>query len=215
VQASRFDFYFSHRVWFFFKSVLFNRIADRDKEEQQRIATDKFIRALWNMVKEHCDDDEETKNQIDPDRATYVFGSPSSDRPELLYLANSFDLIDLLIKFNLAQYYPQLQASKYVEEMQSKQKLLHEETINSWQGQRMIRVNKIVSEYKEKGWFMHDSLDALKQPFDLAYELPNYQAEYLEAKITARDIILLPFQLEPEDSAGRFTMIRETELKPS
>jgi hypothetical protein len=32
VQASEQDFNFSHRIWFFFKSVLFNK--DTEKEEQ-------------------------------------------------------------------------------------------------------------------------------------------------------------------------------------
>lgn len=32
VQASKFDFYFSHRVWFFFRSVLYN-IKTKEKED--------------------------------------------------------------------------------------------------------------------------------------------------------------------------------------
>jgi hypothetical protein len=47
VQASRHDFYFSHRVWFFFRSVL---PKFGDKEDLQRVATDKMLRALWEMI---------------------------------------------------------------------------------------------------------------------------------------------------------------------
>jgi hypothetical protein len=33
VQASKSDFYFSHRIWFFFQSVVFTRIIDPAKQE--------------------------------------------------------------------------------------------------------------------------------------------------------------------------------------
>ena len=32
VQASKYDFYFSHRIWFFFRSVLFNRLLAKEQE---------------------------------------------------------------------------------------------------------------------------------------------------------------------------------------
>jgi hypothetical protein len=56
VQASQQDFYFSHRIWFFFKSVLFNKIVDKEKEEQQRIATDTLMKAIFAMIVENDED---------------------------------------------------------------------------------------------------------------------------------------------------------------
>lgn len=138
-----------------------------------------------------------------------MFGEPSSDRQELLFLANSADLVDLLVKFNMAQHFPQLASSRYVFELQSKQQLLHADTINQWQTQRMTRVARIMAEYKETGWFMVDSLEALKEPFEQANELANYSGEYREAKITARDIILPPFPLDNEEMSGTFIVAKE------
>jgi hypothetical protein len=120
----------------------------------------------------HSAEDEETK--LDPKLNSYVFGAPISENPELMYLANSSDLIDLLVKFNISQNFPQLYCSHHVQELEKQQKFLHSETINSWQKQRMARVTKIFLEYKEKGWFMRDSLDSLADPFEQPNELPSY-----------------------------------------
>ena len=74
VQASKFDFYFSHRIWFFFRSVLYN-IKEKEKEDQQKVATDRLIKALWASIVEKIIDDEETKQmtQIDPNKNSYIF----------------------------------------------------------------------------------------------------------------------------------------------
>ena len=100
MQASRVDFYFSHRVWFFSQSVIYNK-TDLGKDEQQRTANDNLRRALWAMIIEKITAEErsEQANLIDPNKQSYVFlqNEASSERFESLFLSNSFDLIELLV----------------------------------------------------------------------------------------------------------------------
>ena len=59
---------------FFFRSVLYN-IKEKEKEDQQKVATDRLIKALWASIVEKIIDDEETKQmtQIDPNKNSYIF----------------------------------------------------------------------------------------------------------------------------------------------
>lgn len=81
---------------------------------------------------------DEAQTQVDPMRTTYVFDSPErqSELFERLFLANSFDLIELLVKFNLAHNFPQLVGCKAVEELRAKQLLMYSKQVDAWQKQR-------------------------------------------------------------------------------
>jgi hypothetical protein len=135
VQASKYDFYFSHRIWFFFRSVIYNNLADKEQEDKQRAATDKLVKALWASIVENLGDSEETKVFVDQHKTSYVFGPEQAfaSKMERLFLANSFDLIELLVRFHLAHLYPQLRGCKLVKELEGKQNLAHEKQIKSWQ----------------------------------------------------------------------------------
>ncbi len=121
MQASKFDFYFSHRIWFFFRSVVYNKTADKDAEDIQKAATNKLIKALWASLVENLTESEETKFNDDRNKNSYVFGpeQTSASKMERLFLSNSFDLIELLVRFHLAHLYPQLKGCKLVKELQS------------------------------------------------------------------------------------------------
>jgi hypothetical protein len=43
-----------------------------------------------------------------------------NDKVESMFLANSFDLIELLVQFGIAHLYPQLQGCQFVEELRAK-----------------------------------------------------------------------------------------------
>ena len=50
MQASQNDFYFSHRIFFFFKSVLFEKITDVQKQESQREASDVVLKSIYKTI---------------------------------------------------------------------------------------------------------------------------------------------------------------------
>jgi hypothetical protein len=63
-------------------------------------------------------------------------------------------LIELLVKYNIAHFYPQLKGCSLVKELQSKRELMYEAQVLSWQEQRGYRIQKIVEEYNDKGWVL-------------------------------------------------------------
>ena len=78
--ASSTDFFFSHRVWFHYQSSLQRGLADRDRQVAERV-----LRGLQSECM-----------------------SAESNPSELLYLANSQDIIRLLVDLNLGDFYPAL-----------------------------------------------------------------------------------------------------------
>ena len=50
MQASSNDFYFSHRIFFFFKSVLFEKITDLQKQDAQREASDVILKSIYKTI---------------------------------------------------------------------------------------------------------------------------------------------------------------------
>ena len=52
IQASSADFYFSHRIYFFFKSVMFDKILDRAKRETQKQAVELVLKNMQKMISE-------------------------------------------------------------------------------------------------------------------------------------------------------------------
>ena len=51
----------------------------------------------------------------------------------------------------------------------------------------------MIEEYNDKGFFLIDSLDLLKDPLEQEIFETKYQMDYREDRITAKDIILPPF----------------------
>eukprot|EP00347_Sterkiella_histriomuscorum_P016779 403351884 len=83
IMASGSSFFFSHRVWFFFQSLIIN-VEDEESKELYRKS-----RLALKGLKDAC-----------------------QNSKERLYLANSLDLIDLIYQFNLIEFYPQLSETK-------------------------------------------------------------------------------------------------------
>lgn len=56
---------------------------------------------------------------VDQHKTSYVFGPEQAfaSKMERLFLANSFDLIELLVRFHLTHLYPQLKGCKLVKEL--------------------------------------------------------------------------------------------------
>jgi hypothetical protein len=79
IHASGVDFYFAHRIWFFCQSVMFQSIDSETLTKSRQI-----LKALAKKV-------------LDQDKTC-----------ELLYLANSKDIMELLGELNLRDYYPAL-----------------------------------------------------------------------------------------------------------
>lgn len=50
MQAAAKDFYFSHRIFFFLKSVFFEGIADPRMQETQREAVDIILKGIYKNV---------------------------------------------------------------------------------------------------------------------------------------------------------------------
>ena len=50
IQASECDFYFAHRIYFFFKSVMFDKLTDRAKLETQTQAVELVLKSMFRMV---------------------------------------------------------------------------------------------------------------------------------------------------------------------
>ena len=50
IQASECDFYFSHRIYFFFKSVMFDKLTDRTKIETQSQAVELVLKSMYRMI---------------------------------------------------------------------------------------------------------------------------------------------------------------------
>ena len=57
-----------------------------------------------------------------------------------MFLANSFDLIELLVKYNIAHLYPQLNGCEFVKKLKAKRELVFEDVVSNWQEQRSRRV---------------------------------------------------------------------------
>lgn len=60
VQACKTDFYFSHRIYFFLKSVTFEALTDPAREEEQKTAVDTVLKNIYKMI---CDQVEEVSTQ--------------------------------------------------------------------------------------------------------------------------------------------------------
>ena len=80
LMASSTDFFFSHRVWFHYQSSLAKGLTG---------GTNKVVEQVLHGLKSLCT-------------------SPTGNPSELLYLANSQDIIRLLVDLNLADFYPSL-----------------------------------------------------------------------------------------------------------
>lgn len=76
VMASSSSFFFSHRVWFFYQSMIIG--PDQESKELYKKST-----IALRGIKNSC-----LKSK------------------ERLYLANSKDLVSLISQFNLAEFYP-------------------------------------------------------------------------------------------------------------
>ena len=77
IAGSGSSFFFSHRVWFFFQSLIMS-LGDEESRELYRKS-----RLALKGLKDAC-----------------------QNSKERLYLANSIDLIDLIFQFNLLEFYP-------------------------------------------------------------------------------------------------------------
>jgi hypothetical protein len=80
VLASSSSFYFSHRVYFFFQSLIINLEDQQTSKELY-----KKSRMALKGLKDSC-----------------------LQSKERLYLANSKDLVELIVEEGLAEHYPQL-----------------------------------------------------------------------------------------------------------
>lgn len=79
IMASGSSFFFSHRVWFFFQSLIINMEDEESKELYRK------SRMALKGLKDAC-----------------------QNSKERLYLANSMDLVDLIYQSGLCEFYPQL-----------------------------------------------------------------------------------------------------------
>ena len=146
---------------------------------------------------------------MDQHKTSYVFGPEQASKMERLFLANSFDLIELLVRFHLAHLYPQLRGCKLVKELEATQNLAHDKQVKSWQEQRARRIAKVIDEYNDKGWFLRDNLDSLKEPLEMeSSDYARFQGDYCEERISAKDIVLPPFLNEVEERVSSFTIIQ-------
>lgn len=50
IQASECDFYFSHRIYFFFKSVVLHTVTDRVKKETMSQAVELVMKGMYRMI---------------------------------------------------------------------------------------------------------------------------------------------------------------------
>ena len=80
VLASSTSFYFSHRVWFFFQSTMYQ---DFDEDIYQKSRT--ILKSLKSVCLENI---------------------------EKLYLANSKDIVSLIVDLNLTEFWPNLKFDK-------------------------------------------------------------------------------------------------------
>ena len=84
VLAASTSFFFSHRVWFFFQSTMF-----QEEDEIVYAKSRQILKALKSVCLEN--------------------------RKEKLYLANSKDLVQLIIELELTEYWPSLKFDKQVQ----------------------------------------------------------------------------------------------------
>ena len=115
IQASECDFYFSHRIYFFFKSVMFDKITDRVKEQAQRQAVELVLKSMYRMVSD--DVAKQVQRQVGHMTVSNESGEVIGDDDkytEKLFLSNSKDLVRLIVNYNMDFFYPQLQGCKYV-----------------------------------------------------------------------------------------------------
>jgi hypothetical protein len=85
VLASSTSFYFSHRVWFFYQSTMYQEMDDEIYTKSRHI-----LKALKSVCLEN--------------------------RKEKLYLANSKDLVNLIVELNLTEFWPSLRLDRHVKQ---------------------------------------------------------------------------------------------------
>lgn len=99
-KASQTDYHFSHRITFFLAAVLF---PDKEKQDAQEANIQRVRKATLRQL----------------GRITYQdkpgFKKEKIPYNERLFVANSQDLVRLLVMFNLSQFFPQLQGCAYVD----------------------------------------------------------------------------------------------------
>ncbi|CDW71897.1 phosphatidylinositol 4-kinase [Stylonychia lemnae] len=223
VMASGSSFFFSHRVWFFFQSLIIN-LEEEDSRELYRKS-----RLALKGIKDAC-----------------------QKSKERLYLANSVDLIDLIHQFKLLQFYPQLSEVQITDQPQQKHKKVMRDTtfVNLFQKierressseysknamlkyknqeidatekvqSRIQKVKKVIDNYIENnsqritknqgGAQLQLSINKSFGTKEELKESPSPQLEKEEEEedivITAQDIILEPF-IRDDDRTFKETMV--------
>ena len=113
------DFYFSHRIYFFMKSVVLDNIVDKKKKEAQKKAVEDVMNSMHKMI---SDDVAKQVNmqtsQVKMQMSTGDLNEDDGDKyTERLFLSNSKDLVRLVVNYNMDFFYPQLQGCKYVDQI--------------------------------------------------------------------------------------------------
>lgn len=141
------------------------------------------------MIVEKVTDGRDDKNSdTNFDKSPLIQPDGTIAKFERLFMANSYDLAELLVQFDLAHLFPQLRGCLFVKQLQAKQNFSHVDQIRHWQDQRARRVAKVVQEYNEKGWVLEDNTEILRQPLevlDKASGLEHFQVDYMNQRITA------------------------------
>ena len=118
IQASMADFYFSHRIYFFMKSVVLDNIVDKKKKEAQKKAVEDVMNSMHKMISD--DVAKQVNSQVKMQMSTGDLNDEEGDKyTERLFLSNSKDLVRLVVNYNMDFFYPQLHGCKYVDQIKA------------------------------------------------------------------------------------------------
>ena len=134
-------------------------------------------------------------------------------------MANSRDLVRLLVNFDMVKFHPQLMRCPYTAALaaqsnpgmvnaamdaqsQSSSKLARK--VTQWQEQRLKNVQKIIDEYNDRGWNQQETLRQINHSIqddvsdDRSGVLASNQVEqlkldYKNEQISSKDIFLPPY----------------------
>lgn len=93
------------------------------------------------MIVENVRDDRDDKNSdTNSDTSPMIQPDGTIAKFERLFMANSYDLAELLVQYDRAHLFPQLRGCLFVKQLQAKQNFSHVDQIRHWQDQRARRV---------------------------------------------------------------------------
>ena len=117
IQASECDYNFSHKIYFFFKSVVFDKITDHAKKETQKQAVEVIMKSMYRMISDDVAKEVAGVGALKTSSESSGQEIEEAKYTERLFLSNSKDLVRLVVNYNMDFFYPQLQGCKYVNQI--------------------------------------------------------------------------------------------------